>query len=70
MKGKFICILSLGLVLTAGKINAQKQNSDSKKMEWFQDAKLGIFIHWGIYAVEGIPNPGHFSTIIPIRKII
>ena len=23
------------------------------KMKWFCDAKLGIFIHWGIYAVEG-----------------
>lgn len=22
--------------------------------EWFKKAKLGIFIHWGIYAVEGI----------------
>ena len=20
---------------------------------WFPDAKLGVFIHWGIYAVEG-----------------
>ena len=25
----------------------------SPKMQWFQDAKLGIFIHWGIYAVNG-----------------
>jgi alpha-L-fucosidase len=24
-----------------------------EKMQWFVDAKLGIFIHWGIYAVEG-----------------
>ncbi len=23
------------------------------KMEWFGDARLGIFIHWGIYAVKG-----------------
>ena len=23
-------------------------------MEWFKDAKLGIFIHWGIYSVNGI----------------
>ena len=23
------------------------------KMQWFGDAKLGIFIHWGIYAVDG-----------------
>ncbi|WP_315819418.1 alpha-L-fucosidase [Paraflavitalea speifideaquila] len=25
-----------------------------KKMQWFQDARLGIFIHWGIYAVNGV----------------
>ncbi len=27
--------------------------TDSTKLQWFKDAKLGIFIHWGIYAVEG-----------------
>jgi alpha-L-fucosidase len=21
---------------------------------WFEDAKLGIFVHWGIYAVDGV----------------
>ena len=26
----------------------------AKRMQWFEDAKLGIFIHWGIYAVNGI----------------
>ena len=25
----------------------------NEKMQWFADAKLGIFIHWGIYAVNG-----------------
>ncbi len=29
-------------------------------MEWFLDAKLGIFIHWGIYAVKGIPESWSF----------
>lgn len=24
--------------------------------EWFKDAKLGIFIHWGVYAVPGFQN--------------
>ena len=24
--------------------------------EWFKKAKLGIFIHWGLYAVEGVPE--------------
>lgn len=27
---------------------------------WFDDAKLGIFIHWGIYAVKGIPESWSF----------
>lgn len=27
---------------------------------WFEDAKLGIFIHWGIYAVNGIPESWSF----------
>ena len=26
---------------------------DAEKMAWFSQAKLGIFIHWGIYAVDG-----------------
>lgn len=29
-------------------------------MEWFGDAKLGIFIHWGIYAVNGIDESWSF----------
>jgi alpha-L-fucosidase len=23
---------------------------------WFQNAKLGIFVHWGLYAVQGVPE--------------
>ncbi|SIP86378.1 alpha-L-fucosidase [Chryseobacterium sp. RU37D] len=59
MKGKLLCLISLGLLLT-GKINAQSISSETKKMEWFQDAKLGIFIHWGIYSVDGIPESWAF----------
>jgi alpha-L-fucosidase len=29
-------------------------------MKWFADAKLGIFIHWGIYAVNGIDESWAF----------
>ncbi|WP_316765275.1 alpha-L-fucosidase [Pedobacter frigiditerrae] len=31
-----------------------------KKMEWFADAKLGIFIHWGVYSVNGISESWSF----------
>ena len=27
---------------------------------WFAGAKLGIFVHWGIYAVDGIPESWSF----------
>ena len=30
------------------------------KLNWFKDAKLGIFIHYGIYAVYGIPESWSF----------
>ncbi|MCS4164954.1 alpha-L-fucosidase [Sphingobacterium sp. BIGb0116] len=29
-------------------------------MDWFEDAKLGIFIHWGIYSVDGISESWSF----------
>jgi alpha-L-fucosidase len=30
------------------------------RLQWFVDAKLGIFIHWGIYAVNGIGESWSF----------
>ena len=29
---------------------------------WFERAKLGIFIHWGVYAVRGVPESWSFFT--------
>ena len=26
---------------------------DHKKMEWFRNARYGMFIHWGLYAIPG-----------------
>jgi alpha-L-fucosidase len=42
---------------------AQCQESIEEKavrMQWFKEAKLGIFIHWGIYAVNGIDESWSF----------
>ena len=35
---------------------------EAGKMQWFQDAKLGIFIHWGIYAVDGVSESWSFHN--------
>ncbi|MCU0368703.1 MAG: alpha-L-fucosidase, partial [Cyclobacteriaceae bacterium] len=37
---------------------AQPESAD--KMQWFADAKLGIFIHWGIYSVDGVDESWAF----------
>ena len=55
-------ILFLSLLATLG-VMAAAQEPDSAKaqrMQWFEDAKLGIFIHWGIYAVNGIDESWSF----------
>ncbi|NTS41379.1 alpha-L-fucosidase [Flavisolibacter sp. BT320] len=40
----------------------QKTSPDSiqEKMQWFADAKLGIFVHYGIYAVKGVDESWSF----------
>lgn len=34
----------------------------AQKMQWFSDAKLGIFIHWGIYSVNGVDESWSFHN--------
>ena len=29
--------------------------------QWFKDAKFGIFIHWGVYAVPGWSTKGNYA---------
>ncbi|MCI4569122.1 alpha-L-fucosidase [Lysobacter sp. CFH 32150] len=36
-----------------------KADADAR-MQWFKDAKFGVFIHWGIYAVDGIDESWSF----------
>ena len=53
----FVCLVSFEAASSQ-----QKTNPDSirEKMQWFADAKLGIFIHWGIYSVNGIDESWSF----------
>jgi len=41
----------------------------SQQTEWFSDAKLGIFIHWGIYAVDGTSESWAFhNRTVPYKQ--
>lgn len=43
-------------------IQAQEKTDPAfaARMQWFKEAKLGIFLHWGIYAVDGIDESWSF----------
>jgi len=58
---KWICSIFLFLFSFSAS-SQQKINPESiaSKMSWFEDAKLGIFIHWGIYAVDGVDESWAF----------
>ncbi len=42
------------LILTGGAARSYEPTSENlAAREWFQDAKFGVFIHWGVYSVLG-----------------
>ncbi len=41
-------------------LRAQEEIPKNERLAWFKDAKLGIFIHWGIYSVNGIDESWSF----------
>lgn len=76
MKRNIPLVICFFLLLGAGDLSAQTKSKKKRtqvkqpaavttqdtvpKMEWFKQAKLGIFIHWGIYAVNGITESWSF----------
>jgi len=42
---------------TAGPFNASWESLDRYECpEWFRDAKLGIFVHWGLTSLQGVDD--------------
>ena len=60
---KVLCLVILASVSSRslGQSDSGGPAPDSK-MQWFSDAKLGIFIHWGIYAVDGVDESWSFHN--------
>ena len=61
---KFFLGAAAWLVSLSPSFSQIKTSPDSMKdkMQWFADAKLGIFIHWGIYAVDGVTESWSFHN--------
>ena len=54
-----ICFFGFHAGITQSKIDPA---SIKEKMQWFSDAKLGIFIHTGIYSVGGVDESWSFHN--------
>lgn len=61
------------LLTSLNTTNTYSQNTD--KLEWWQDAKFGLFLHWGLYSIgewNGKPQKGneHFMFVekIPLKE--
>ncbi len=41
---------------------------DDRAIKWWQDARLGLFIHWGLYSLLGRGEWAMFSEKIPAEE--
>ena len=65
---KKICAALLALSMACPSFHAQNllnetQEQKDKRMQWFHKAKLGIFIHWGIYALWCFTGQQYFQIL-------
>ena len=52
---QLVLVASLASIVFQPPLNAQTyqpSESNLKAREWFQDARFGMFIHWGVYSVQ------------------
>ena len=54
---QYVIILIIAGMLMTGPIRAQSWSemnaSKTESFEWFNDAKIGMLIHWGISSIPG-----------------
>jgi alpha-L-fucosidase len=55
-------VFALGSFAQKPAISLADSIAHAAKMQWFADAKLGIFIHWGIYSVDGTSESWAFHN--------
>jgi len=67
-------VMVMALSQITGNVFAQKSKADDPKMNWWKEAKFGMFIHWGLYSVpagiyQGKDIPGIGEWIMNTAKI-
>ena len=69
-RGLFLACLFPGFIFCNSKQNKAQKETD--RMEWWRDARFGLFLHWGIYSIsagEWKGNPNHDVLIRETAQI-
>ncbi len=51
-----------GTIKSQPLLSSESPEAYAERMQWFDEAKFGIFIHWGIYAVDGVSESWSFHN--------
>ena len=57
-----LCAAAVSGAVAQNAATQETEEQKDKRMEWFDHAKLGIFIHYGIYAVNGVSESWSFHN--------
>ncbi|WKN45459.1 alpha-L-fucosidase [Tunicatimonas pelagia] len=68
MKQNIIKITFLLAVMCSFQVHGQDSVSGRASTQWWQEAKLGFFIHWGAYAVGGAGEQVMMREQIPVDE--
>ena len=64
-----LCAAAMTGAVAQTAIPGETEEQKDKRMEWFDHAKLGIFIHYGIYAVNGVSESWSFyNSYLPYEQ--
>ena len=67
LKSLLIIILAVTSVARAQRTMVSDSNAASR-IEWWRDAKFGLFMHWGVYAIPGRGEWVQWNEQIPVAE--
>ena len=63
-----VCLVLCGLLL-AVPVTAQERSADQEaRIRWWREARFGMFIHWGLYAIPGRGEWVQWNEQIPVTE--
>jgi alpha-L-fucosidase len=63
-----LCLLALGLAAIAAPPAGPAPSQAPDRLQWFREAKFGLFIHWGVYSMIGREEWARQILQIPLRE--